>query len=105
MNTLKQVRNQFIERYDECQEEKDMHDNIILYYQSRYRLILKMERPLTQNLEYEETYLAQEFEAYRRTYESYYNKLCQLEVHLSMEITVLNERLGYDIDDLSSDEE
>ena len=105
MNALKQERNQFIKVYDEYQEKKDVHDRIISYYQNRYREISRIERPLTQITAYEEIYLVREFEVYKRTYESYYNKLCQYEEQLSIKIAELNEKLGYELDDLSSDEE
>lgn len=105
MERIKRLRNEYIKAYDMCQKEKHLHDNIISYYRERWRAIQRLDKPLQENHSYEENYLWDEFETYRRRFEKEYDNLRQIEEKLSMDIVDLNIRLGYDEYDLDSDKE
>ena len=105
MNATKERRNQYIKEYDRVYAEISMHDGIILSVRKQWQELINKPRPLTINDFYKEQYLYRDFQTYRNRYEKHYEELREQGVDLSEEIMMLNIKLGYDAEDLYSDEE
>ena len=105
MATIKELRNQYLKEYDRMNKEIDMHNRIIESYREQWRRVQSEPRPLTLNDSYIEQYVNIEFQTYRRIYERKYNDFKIYREWLSVKIAAINANLGYDLDDLDSDEE
>ena len=105
MNATKERRNQCIKEYDGVYAEISMHDRIILNARKQWQELINKPRPLNINDFYKERYLYRDFQTYRDRYEKHYEKLREQGVDLSQKIIMLNIELGYDVEDLYSDEE
>ena len=105
MNTLKEIRKEYLEEYDRTYEEIGMHDRIIQKYREEWNKLNNKPRPLTLDDSNKEQYLKQEFQTYKRAHEEYYENLRMHGEEISYKITLLNIQLGYEETDLDSDEE
>ena len=100
---FKALRNYYIKEYDRLNGAKSSYNRIVYSYKKQYEK-LNEKRPLSLEDARIEIYLEREFATFKRKYDVGYENVIEKEAEITQRIMIINNKLGYDAEDLDSDD-